>query len=113
MIDSEKYEHTCQQEARITALETKLENKKEQLHEMDEDYYHLREQLNTISLNLATISATMDTMIDNRKETNEKILELQLEMKEIKTSWQTLKWIIGLGVPILTTVLTILANYLL
>ena len=111
MIENERY--TCQQEARITALETKLENKKEQLHEMDEDYYHLREQLNTINLNLATISATMETLRDNRKETDTKILELQLEMKELKTNWQTLKWIIGLGVPVLTTVLTIVANYLL
>ena len=59
--------HSCHQEARITALETKLETKHEQLHEMDEDYYHLREQLNTINLNLATISTTMDTIIDNRR----------------------------------------------
>ena len=105
--------HSCHQEARITALETKLETKHEQLHEMDEDYYHLREQLNTINLNLATISTTMDTIIDNRKETDTKILDLQLEMKELKTNWQNLKWIIGLGVPVLTTVLTIVANYLL
>ena len=110
---TENERHTCHQEARITALETKLETKKEQLHEIDEDYYHLREQLNTINLNLATISATMETLRDNRKETDTKILELQLEMKELKTNWQTLKWIIGLGVPVLTTVLTIVANYLL
>ena len=108
-----KQEHQCHQESRITALETQLENKKERLHEVDEDYYHLREHLNTISLNLVTISTTMETLIDNRKETNNKILELQLEMKELKTNWQNIKWIIGVGVPILTTILTIVANYLL
>lgn len=110
---TENERHTCCQESRITAIETKLENKKEHLHEVDEDYYHLREQLNTISLNLATISTTMDTMIDNREETNNKILELQLEMKELKTNWQNIKWMIGVGVPVLTTVLTIAANYIL
>ena len=110
---TENERHTCHQEARITALETKLETKHEQLHEIDEDYYHLREQLNTINLNLATISTTMETLIENRKETDTKILDLQLEMKELKTNWQNLKWVIGLGVPVLTTVLTIVANYLL
>ena len=110
---TENERHTCHQEARITALETKLENKHEQLHEIDEDHYHLNEQLTKISLNLATISTTMDTLIDNRKETNDKILELQLEMKELKTNWQNIKWMIGVGVPVLTTVLTILANYFL
>lgn len=106
-------EHACCQEARLTAIETKLETKKEHLHEVDEDYYHLRDQLTTISLNLATISTTMDTIIDNRKETNDKILGLQLEMKELKTNWQNIKWIIGIGVPVMTTILTIIANYLL
>lgn len=110
---TENERHTCYQEARITALETKLETKKEQLNGIDEDYYHLSEQLSKISLNLATISATMDTLIDNRKETNDKILDLQLEMKELKTNWQNIKWLIGVGVPVLTTVLTIVANYLL
>ena len=108
-----KVEHTCHQEARLTAIETKLENKKEHLHEVDEDFYHLRDQLNTIALNLTSISTTMETIKDNRKETDNKILELQLELKELKTNWQNLKWIIGLGVPILTTVMTIVANYLL
>ena len=110
---TENERHTCHQEARITALETKLETKHEQLHEIDEDHYHLNEQLTKISLNLAAISTTMDTLIDNRKETNDKILELQLEMKELKTNWQNIKWMIGVGVPVLTTVLTIVANYLL
>lgn len=106
-------EYHCHQEARITSIETKLENKKEQLHEIDNDYYHLNEQLTKISLNLATISTTMETLIDHRKETNSKILELQLEMKELKTNWQNIKWMIGVGVPVLTTVLTLLANYFL
>lgn len=106
-------EHHCHQEARITSLETKLENKKEHLHEVDDDYHHLNDQLTKISLNLATISTTMETLIENRKETNDKILALQLEMKELKTNWQNIKWMIGVGVPILTTVLTILANYFL
>lgn len=110
---TENERHTCHQEARITALETKLETKKEQLNEIDDAYYHLNEQLTKISLNLATISTTMGTLIDNRKETNDKILELQLEMKELKTNWQNIKWMIGVGVPVLTTVLTIVANYLL
>lgn len=110
---TENERHTCHQEARITALETKLETKKEQLNGIDEDYYHLNEQLTKISLNLATISTTMETLIDNRKETNDKILDLQLEMKELKTNWQNIKWMIGVGVPVLTTVLTIVANYLL
>ena len=99
MQNPKNEEYYCKQEARITAIETRLENKKEHIHEVDEDYYHLRDQLNTITLNLATISATMQTLIDNRKETNNNILELQLEMKEIKTNWANLKWILGLGVP--------------
>ena len=113
MNDDNDKAYTCKQEARLTAIETQLENKKEHLHEVDDDYHHLNEQLPKISLNLATISTTMETLIENRKETNDKILALQLEMKELKTNWQNIKWMIGVGVPILTTVLTILANYFL
>lgn len=109
MTENEKY---CKQEARLTAIETRLDSKKEHIHEVDEDYYHLRDQLNTITISLATISTTMDSMVNNRRETNNKILELQLEMKELKTNWANLKWVIGVGVPILTTILTIIANYL-
>jgi len=103
----------CKQEARLSAIETKLENKKEHLHEVDEDYYHLRDKLDVINLNLTSISTTMDAIKDNRKETDKKIVSLQLELKELKTNWSNLKWIIGLGVPVITTILTIIANYIL
>ena len=110
--ETEKCEHICHQEARLTALETKLENKKEHLHEVDDDFSHLRDKIDIIALDLTSISTSMEAIKDNRKETDNKILELQLELKELKTNWQNLKWIIGLGVPILTTILTIIANYL-
>ena len=52
-------QYPCRQEARITAIETKLENKKEHLHEVDEDYYHLRDKLEGISTDLTSISTNM------------------------------------------------------
>ena len=54
-------QHQCIQEARITAIETKLENKKEHLQEVDTDYYHLRDKLENISINVAELQSTVDT----------------------------------------------------
>lgn len=105
--------HYCYQEARITAIETKLQNKKENLHEVHEDYYHLRDKLETISENVVELTTLMRENKKKEEANDKRIASLQLELKELKTSWQNLKWIIGLGVPIMTTILTIIANYLL
>jgi len=116
----EKCEHICQQEARLIALETKLQNKKEHLHEVDEDYYHLREKLDLISLNVVELTTIMKTMQEERNsadgkinDLNEKILDLNLQINELRTNWDNLKLIIGIGVPVLTTILSIVANHFL
>ena len=120
MTENKTYDHTCIQEARLTAIETKLENKKEHLHEVDEDYSHLREKLDTISLNVVELTTILKTMQEERNSADKKIMELkeevktvQLEMQELRTNWDNLKLIMGIGVPILTTVMSIVANYLL
>lgn len=112
--------HQCCQEARLTVIESKLENKKEHLHEVDEDYYHLRDKLDMINLNVAEVTTIMKTMQDDRDktekrfdDTNEKIYDLKNEITELKSNWENLKLIIGLGVPIITTILTIVANWIL
>lgn len=112
--------HHCCQEARLTVIESKLENKKEHLHEVDEDYYHLRDKLDMINLNVAEVTTIMKTMQDDRDktekrfdDTNEKIYDLKNEITELKSNWENLKLIIGLGVPIITTILTIVANWIL
>lgn len=104
----------------MTVIESKLENKKEHLHEVDEDYYHLRDKLDMINLNVAEVTTIMKTMQDDRDktekrfdDTNEKIYDLKNEITELKSNWENLKLIIGLGVPIITTILTIVANWIL
>lgn len=104
----------------MTVIESKLENKKEHLHEVDEDYYHLRDKLDMINLNVAEVTTIMKTMQDDRDktdkrldDTNEKIYDLKNEITELKSNWENLKLIIGIGVPIITTILTIVANWLL
>ena len=71
-------EQHCIQEARITAIETKLENKKEHLHEVDNDYTQLRDKLEQININVAELTTLMKEQRDKERVNDEKIDELQV-----------------------------------
>lgn len=108
-------EHYCIQEARITAIETKLQNKKENIHEIHEDYYHLRDKLDLLNINVAELTAILKENQENQKENHKKVEELQieiskanLEISKLQSSISTLKYII----PIACSILTFIVNYL-
>ena len=101
-------EHQCHQEARITAIETKLQNKKEHLHEVDTDYYHLRDKLEQISINVAELTTLMKDQRDKEKLNDEKIEDLKVEIAKLQSSVDTFKWLL----PVACTVLTFIVNYL-
>ena len=108
-------EHYCYQEARITAIETRLENKKENIHEVHEDYYHLREKLEIISENVVELTTLMKEAQKKEEENDKKIDDLQLELAKVNmkvektnTSIDTMKWLI----PVACTILTFIVNYL-
>ena len=101
-------EHQCCQEARITAIETKLQTKKEHLHEVDTDYYHLRDKLESISINVAELTTLMKENSKKEEENDRKIDDLQVEIAKLNSTLDTMKWLI----PIACTILTFIVNYL-
>ena len=122
MTENNTYEHTCHQEARLTAIETKLENKKEHLHEVDEDYYHLREKLDTINLNVAELAAIMRENQKKEAENDKRIDDLSKEIANLKadvmsvdkkvdntnSSLDTMKWLL----PLACSIIMFIINYL-
>ena len=102
----------CTQESRLTALETKVENKRENIHEIHEDYYHLRDKLESISVNVIEVTTIIREMQKNRDVTDQRVEILQLQFKEMNGSIKTLKWLFGLGLPIFTTILSVVINQL-
>ena len=122
MTNNEEAKDYCKQEARLTAIETKLENKKEHLHEVDEDYYHLRDKLEAINLNVAELTAIMKANQNKELENDKKIDDLTREVANIRTelkdvdtkveknnsSLETMKWLLPVGF----TILTFIVNYL-
>lgn len=114
-------DHYCYQEARLTAIETKLENKKEHIKEVDEDYYHLRDKLETISENVVKLTAIMEEAQKKEEGNDIKLDNLKTEIANLKTdiansntkiektnsSLETIKWLI----PISCAVLTVILNY--
>ena len=103
-----KDNHYCYQEARISTIEAKLQNKKENLHEVHEDYYHLRDKLDIISINVAELTTIMKENQKKGLENDRRIDELQVELAKINSSIDTLKYLI----PIACTILTFITNYL-
>lgn len=111
----------CIQEARLTAIETKLENKKEHIREVDEDYYHLRDKLETISENVVKLTAILEEAQKKEESNDMKLDNLKTEIANLKTeiansntkiektnsSLETIKWLI----PISCAVLTVILNY--
>ena len=100
--------HYCKQEARLSTIETRLENKKENLHEVHDDYYHLRDKLEIISTNVVELTTLMRENQKKEEENDRKIDEMQVEIARLNSSLDTIKWLI----PIACTVLTFLVNYL-
>lgn len=108
-------EHTCINENRIVAIETRLEHKKEDIEGMHSDYSHLREKLETISVNVVELTAIMRENQKKEDENDRKIDELTKELAKatneignLQSSIDTLKYII----PIACTILTFIVNYL-
>lgn len=113
--------HYCYQEARLTAIETHLENKKEHIKEVDEDYYHLRDKLETISENVVKLTAILeeeqkkeeanDTKLDNLKteiaNLKAEIANSNTKIEKTNSSLETIQWLI----PISCAVLTVILNY--
>lgn len=114
-------EHYCIQEARLTAIETKLENKREHIKEVDDDYYHLRDKLENINENVVKLTAIMEKAQKKEEEHDIKLDNLKTEIGNLKTdiansntkiektnsSLETIKWLI----PVSCAVLTVILNY--
>ena len=112
----------CTQEARLTAIETKLATKKEHLHEVDEDYYHLRDKLEAININVAELTTLLKENKAQEQKNDKKIDDLSKEMSNLKTdilnvdkkvdntnsSLETMKWLI----PLVCSILMFIINYL-
>lgn len=119
LTENEKY---CKQEARITAIETRLQTKKENIHEVHEDYYHLREKLEIISTNVVELTTLMREAQRKEDENEKKIDSMKTEITQLKmdiadvdkkidstnSSLGTIKWI----VPVICAILTFIVNYL-
>lgn len=101
-------EHQCIQEARITAIETKLQNKKEHLHEVDADFYHLRDKLESIAVNVAELTTLMKENQKKEEQNDKKIDEVQVEIAKLQSTVDTFKWLL----PVACTILTFIVNYL-
>ena len=101
-------DHYCIQEARLSTIETKLQNKKESINEINSDYYHLRDKLEIISENVVELTTLMREARKKEEDNDKKIEELQVEIAKINSSLDTLKWLI----PIACTILTFIVNYL-
>ena len=118
----DKADCRCTQEARLTAIETKLATKKEHLHEVDEDYYHLRDKLESININVAELTTLLRENKAQEEKNDKKIDELTKEMSNLKTdilnvdkkvdntnsSLDTMKWLI----PLVCSILMFIINYL-
>lgn len=116
-----KENHYCYQEARLSTIETKLETKKEHIKEVDDDYYHLRDKLETISENVVKLTAIMEEAQKKEEANDIKLDNLKTEIANLKTdiansntkiektnsSLDTIKWLI----PISCAVLTVILNY--
>ena len=118
--DYKQDNHYCIQEARLSAIETKLQNKKENLHEVHEDYYHLRDKLEVISSNVVELTTILKENQKKEELHTSKIDELQLELAKanleigkINSSMLTLQYVIGLGVPFACAIITFIVDYML
>lgn len=119
MTQDDKY---CKQEARLVAIETRLQTKKENIHEVHEDYYHLRDKLEIISENVVELTTLMREAQKKEDENDQKIDAMKTEIANLKidiadvdkkidstnSSLETIKWLI----PLVCTILTVIANYI-
>lgn len=118
MTEHKHNEEYCYQESRISALEARFDNNNEDIHSIHKDYYLLREKIDDLNMNVTKLTTLLEAEQRHEEENDKKIELLQQELNEttqelkgLTSSISTLKWLVGLGVPILVVILTFLLNH--
>ena len=96
----------CINEARISKIEAHLDNKKEDIDSITGDYYHLRDKLDIISMNVTELTAILKENQKRREEADQKIEELQIQLTQLSSTMNTLKWLLGLGLPVACSIIS-------
>ena len=104
-MTSDKKQYICirehqlsEHESEITALKTRAEYKERRIDELNESMHEMDKKLDKISDSIQELklrSATDDFNIDNR-------------VKALESKLETLKWVVGVAVALLSIVVTIL-----
>lgn len=103
----------CINEARLTALETKIKNKRYELNDLDEKLSEQSNNLNKLTTEVTRLATVLSETQSTRIEQSKKIDKLEIQVTQLNSTLNTLKWVLtifvalfgGVGVFLITSLI--------
>ena len=105
--------HSCMNEARLTAIETKLKNKRYELNDLDEKLNEQSKSLTKLTNEVTRLATLLSESQNNRATQGDKIDKLEIQVAQLNSTLTTLKWVLtvfialfgGVGVFLITSLI--------
>ena len=103
----------CINEARLTAIETKMKNKRYELNDVEEKLSEQSNNLNKLTTEVTRLATVLGETQNTRIEQSQKIDKLEIQVAQLNSTLNTLKWVLtifvalfgGVGVFLITSLI--------
>lgn len=105
-------EINCIQEARLTAIETKLKHKRYELNDVREQLTEQARNIDVLVQEVTKLSTILQETQNSRKDHGKKIDSLEMQVAQLNATLNTLKWVITISIALFGGVLLFLITNL-
>ena len=105
-------EHNCNQEARLTAIETKLKHKRYELNDVHEQLTEQSKSIDKLVTEVTKLATILQETQSFRRDYTEKITCLEMQVAKLNATLNTLKWVITISIALFGGVLLFLITNL-
>ena len=109
---TKEHEDYCMNEARITAIETKLKHKRYELNDLNEKLTEQAKHMDTLVQEVTKLATILQESQNSRREHGEKIDKLEIQVTQLNATMNTLKWVITVSIALFGGVLVFLITNL-
>ena len=109
---TKEHEDYCMNEARITAIETKLQHKRYELNDLNEKLTEQAKHMDILVQEVTKLATILQESQNSRREHGEKIDKLEIQVTQLNTTMNTLKWVITVSIALFGGVLVFLITNL-
>lgn len=102
----------CIQEARLTAIETKMKHKRYELNDINVELSEQAKHMDMLVQEVTKLATILQETQNTRREHGDKIDNLEIQVTQLNATLNTLKWVITISIALFGGVLLFLITNL-